>query len=262
MWCSTLGETPGSSAVDLTFPERRGLDGGALRVALHHPMRSWLDSMESLLASRRDVDLVAAHTSARWVTQAVMTCRADILVLHLACVDHTLAETLSHLMTANGRLRVVGLSESSEPKLMLTALRAGVRGWVEPTVSVDRLVATLHGVARGETWIPPSLLTSLLDTLLAAQQSQDELASAFSALTAREIDILGCLVDGMSRKEIADRYVLSVHTVRTHITNLLRKLGVHSVLAAVSLVRQIELPDLRDVPPDLRRPGASPCSRP
>jgi DNA-binding CsgD family transcriptional regulator len=52
----------------------------------------------------------------------------------------------------------------------------------------------------------------------------------------------------MSRQEIADRYVLSTHTVRTHINNLLRKLGVHSTLAAVSIARQVGLPEQRGRP--------------
>jgi len=221
---------------------------GVLKVALHHPMRIWVDSMESLLRDRWDVDLVAAHTSTNWVTHAVMTGRADLLVLYLAEADHTLADTLADLRRVNPRLKVVGLSDSTDPRLIVGAVRAGVRGWLEPTVSVDHLVATLHGVARGETWIPPRLLTSVIDALLTAQETREELGSALKALSAREVDILCCLVQGMSRQEIADRYVLSTHTVRTHINNLLRKLGVHSTLAAVSIARQVGLPEQREHP--------------
>lgn len=218
---------------------------GVLRVALHHPMRIWVDSMESLLKSRWDIDLVAAHTSTNWVTHAVMTGRADILVLFLQEADHTLADTLADLRTVNPRLKVVGLSDVDDPRLVVGAVRAGVRGWVEPTVGLEQLVETLHGVARGETWIPPRLLTPVLDALLTAQEAREELGTALSALSAREVDILSCLVQGMSRQEIADRYVLSTHTVRTHINNLLRKLGVHSTLAAVSIARQVGLPEQR-----------------
>jgi DNA-binding NarL/FixJ family response regulator len=221
-------------------------DVGVLRVALHHPMRLWVDSMETLLSDRWDVDVVAAHTSTNWVTHAVMTGRADILVLYLEKADHTLAEALHDLRQANPRLAVVGLSDSTDPRLLVGAVRAGVRGWVEPTVSVDQLVATLHGVARGETWWPPHLLTPVIEALIATQDTREEAGSALRALSGREIEILACLVQGMSRQEIADRYVLSTHTVRTHINNLLRKLGVHSTLAAVSIARQVGLPEQRN----------------
>ena len=66
-----------------------------LRVALHHPMRIWVDSMESLLQSRWDVELVAAHTSTSWVTHAVMTGRADLLVMYVSEAGNTLTETLA-----------------------------------------------------------------------------------------------------------------------------------------------------------------------
>lgn len=230
----TAGDTP--AGVDV------------LRVALHHPMRIWVDSMESLLQSRWDVDLVAAHTSTNWVTHAVMTGRADILVLHLSEAGNALADTLADLRAVNPDLKVVGLGDTDDVRLVVGAIRAGVRGWVEPTVGLDELMATLHGVARGETWIPPRVLTPVLEALLTAQEAREELGSALKALSAREVDILSCLVQGMSRQEIADRYVLSTHTVRTHINNLLRKLGVHSTLAAVSIARQVGLPEQRERP--------------
>jgi DNA-binding NarL/FixJ family response regulator len=218
---------------------------GVLRVALHHPMRIWVDSMESLLRNRWDIDLVAAHTSTDWVMHAVTTGQADIMILHMAVADPHLAARLDDLRTVNPDLKVVGLSDTDDPRLVLSAVRAGVRGWVEPTVSLDQLVSTLHGVARGETWIPPRLLGPILDALVTAQESREELGTALQALSAREVDILSCLVQGMSRQEIADKYVLSTHTVRTHINNLLRKLGVHSTLAAVSIARQVGLPEQR-----------------
>lgn len=125
------------------------------RVALHHPMRIWVDSMDSLLGGRWDIDLVAAHTNPEWVFHAVATGSADLLLLHLSPDDHTFGARLNTLRQANPRLKVIGLSDSDDPRLVLRAVRAGVRGWVEPTANPDELSATLLGVARGETWIPP-----------------------------------------------------------------------------------------------------------
>ncbi len=219
---------------------------GILRVVLQHPMRIWVDSMESLLKSRWDIDLVAAHTNPEWVFHAVSTGRADILLMHLTADDRGLTTKLEDLRRDNPALGIVGLSDSDDPRLVTRAVRAGVRGWVEPTVSIEHLDATLRGVAAGETWIPPRLLTGVLDSLLTAQDAHDALGGALKALSAREVDILSCLVAGLSRQDIADRYVLSTHTVRTHINNLLKKLDVHSTLAAVSIARQVGLPEMRD----------------
>jgi DNA-binding NarL/FixJ family response regulator len=177
------------------------------------------------------------------VRHAAQAGRADVVLLYVDVSGPALADTVGELRKFSSTLAVVGLSESDDPRLVVEAVRSGVRGWVEPTASADHLVAVLHGVARGETWIPPHLLTGVLDALTASQDSRAELGEALAGLSTRELEILGCLVQGMTRPEIAERYVLSTHTVRTHINNLLRKLDVHSTLAAVALARQAGLPD-------------------
>lgn len=129
---------------------------------------------------------------------------------------------------------------------MTAAMSAGIRGWVEPTTSPDDLVRVLHGVARGETWYPPALLTSVIESLLDDRESRDRTQTVLSTLSARELEILVSLAQGKSRPEIADALTISPNTVRTHINNLLRKLDVHSVLAAVAVARQAGLLDPDD----------------
>jgi DNA-binding NarL/FixJ family response regulator len=114
-----------------------------------------------------------------------------------------------------------------------------VRGWVEPTVSLDELVRVLVGVSEGETWLPPDLLSSVLDSLVEVEETRERTVEVFSSLTARELDILRCLTEGLSRQQIAQKYFLSPHTVRTHINHVLHKLDVHSTLSAVSLARRV-----------------------
>lgn len=212
-----------------------------VRVALHHPQQVWVDSLERLLEPRWDVEVVVAHTSATWVCHAVMTGRVDVILLHLTSADPGLTDLLAGLRRGNPELQAVGLSDSTDNHVLVSAARAGVRGWVEPTSSTEHLVKVLQGVVMGETWIPPTLLTPVMATLLESEETREEANSVMSTLSPREEDVLSCLVQGLSRQEIAERYVLSPHTVRTHITNLLRKLDVHSTLAAVYLARQAGL---------------------
>ncbi len=212
-----------------------------VRVALHHPQQVWVDSLEKLLEPRWDIEVVVAHTSATWVCHAVMTGRVDVILLHLASAGPGLADLLAGLRRANPELQVVGLSDSTDNHVLVSATRAGVRGWVEPTSSTEHLVKVVQGVVMGETWIPPTLLTRVMESLLETEETRETVNSAMSTLSPREEDVLSCLVQGMSRQEIAERYVLSPHTVRTHITNLLRKLDVHSTLAAVFMARQAGL---------------------
>ncbi|MGH3479767.1 MAG: response regulator transcription factor, partial [Nocardioidaceae bacterium] len=99
----------------------------------------------------------------------------------------------------------------------------------------------IRGVSRGEAWFPPAFVTKLLDSLLKAEETRLDSLGVLSALSTRELEVLKCLMEGLTRRDIAERFVLSPHTVRTHINNMLRKLDVHSTLAAVSIARQAGL---------------------
>lgn len=209
-----------------------------VRLALVHPLRSWVDALEVLLAPRAEVQVVAGHTDLAWGRHAVLHGRANVLLMHVDTLDQGLGTVLRELFAARRDLAVVALSDSRDPALLASAVRAGVRGWVEPTVSLDELVRVLVGVSEGETWLPPDLLSAVLDSLVETEETRERTVEVFSSLTARELDILRCLTEGLSRQQIAQKYFLSPHTVRTHINHVLHKLDVHSTLSAVSLARR------------------------
>jgi DNA-binding NarL/FixJ family response regulator len=222
----------------LPVGEARERVEAVLKVVIGHPMRTWADALERLLSPRWDIEVVTAHTKPSWVRNAVITHQADVLLTHAEPPAGDLEERLRDLFAHAPGLSVVVISDSRDRALLNAAIRAGVRGWVEPTSSLDNLVRVLHGVTRGETWFPPALMTPVLDSLLAGDDQRDRRSSALAPLSERELEILACLAQGLTRREIADQLTLSPHTVRTHINNLLHKLNVHSVLAAVSIARQ------------------------
>ncbi|MPZ63264.1 MAG: DNA-binding response regulator [Propionibacteriales bacterium] len=219
-----------------------------IRVALYHPKQAWVDALEVLLESPPDIEVVAAHTNIDWIRSAVAAGKVDLLVVN---IDDQGVEppVVQSLLNSSPGLGVVAVTDAEETTLLSAAVRAGVRGWVKKNASVDHLVRVIRGVYRGETWFPPAFTTRLLDSLLTAEETRKQASGVLSSLSARELEVLSCLVRGLTRQEIAEHFVLSPHTVRTHINNVLRKLGVHSTLAAVSVARQAGLttrPDEQD----------------
>ncbi|MGH3948323.1 MAG: response regulator transcription factor [Pseudonocardiaceae bacterium] len=139
---------------------------------------------------------------------------------------------------------LVVLSRSGEiDGLACAAVRAGVRGWVTKDSPMRHLCEVIRGVLRDETHFPPALLTRILSELTAARRQTDAQAQLLATLTAREREVLSCLCGGMTRQAIARRLYLSPCTVRTHVQNLLTKLGVHSSVAAVALAQRAGPPD-------------------
>jgi DNA-binding NarL/FixJ family response regulator len=140
--------------------------------------------------------------------------------------------------TARPAVRTVVLAEKDDPRRAALALQAGASGWVAKDCSLQRLLTVIRGVLRDETHLPPALLTGVLRELTAARKHRTESERLVESLTPREREVLRCMVAGLGRKAVAERLFLSPHTVRTHMQNVLGKLGVHSTLAAVALARR------------------------
>ncbi|CDR07297.1 two component transcriptional regulator, LuxRfamily [Streptomyces iranensis] len=140
--------------------------------------------------------------------------------------------------SAQPGVRTVVLAERDDPRRAAAALQAGASGWVAKDCSLVRLLAVIRGVLREETHLPPALLTGVLRELTAARKHRTESERLVESLTPREREVLRCMVAGLGRKAVAERLFLSPHTVRTHMQNVLGKLGVHSTLAAVALARR------------------------
>jgi DNA-binding NarL/FixJ family response regulator len=140
--------------------------------------------------------------------------------------------------SAHPGVRTVVLAEKDDPRRAALALQAGASGWVAKDCSLSRLLNVIRGVLREETHLPPALLTGVLRELTAARKHRTESERLVESLTPREREVLRCMVAGLGRKAVAERLFLSPHTVRTHMQNVLGKLGVHSTLAAVALARR------------------------
>jgi DNA-binding NarL/FixJ family response regulator len=144
--------------------------------------------------------------------------------------------------------RTVVLAERDDARRAARALQAGASGWVAKDCSLSRLLAVVRGVLRDETHLPPALLTGVLRELTAARRHRTESERLVESLTPREQEVLRCMVAGLGRKAVAERLFLSPHTVRTHMQNVLGKLGVHSTLAAVALARRAGVGPVELVP--------------
>lgn len=214
-----------------------GAGAGPVAVGLVHPHRTWLQALEILLGACEGVEVAIAHPDPRWVLNAVERGEVDVVVQRLAGLADV-AEVVQ-VRQANSDVRVVVMSECDDQAFIAAVVRAGARGFLLESCSLQELQLALQGVARGETWLAPRHLTRLVDGLLSAEVTEEAEDDQLAPLTSREREILECLVRGMRREEIAARLFLSPNTVRTHIHNMLRKLNVHSTLEAVSIANSV-----------------------
>lgn len=124
------------------------------------------------------------------------------------------------------------------------AVQMGDRNWVAQQSAIESLPTAARGAARGETHQPAAELTQVPASLSERNRSPIPQAEAIALLTARELDVLRCLIEGLTRTQIGLLLHISPNTVRTHIQSILHKLDVHSALTAVAFARRAEIVDL------------------
>ena len=132
--------------------------------------------------------------------------------------------------------RVVIVADHDQPELLETAVEAGADAFVASSSGLADLRDAVAAASRGEAWVPAPLLGSLLRNLIDRRRASDVALARASRLSDRERAVLELLADGAGHEHIAAALFVSPSTVRTHLRNLYRKLGVHSRKEAVALV--------------------------
>lgn len=131
-------------------------------------------------------------------------------------------ETIRRVAVRFPAVKVIALTASIDEARMMGALRAGAAGYVRKDAEPEVLLAAVRAVARGRTYLDPTVSRQLLE----AKVSRDD-------LTAREVDVLRQLALGRSNKEIAAALAIGEETVKTHVANLLAKLQVENRAQAI-----------------------------
>jgi DNA-binding NarL/FixJ family response regulator len=162
---------------------------------------------------------------------------ADVLLLDGDLPGDAAFTVSASISQHSDKPRVVMLSDSSEPRRIVQAIRVGAAAWVRKDQTVEQLLNVVRGVARGEVRLPPAEMRQVLRLLLNEQDQRCGDEGLFATLTPREREVLWHLAEGSGRSDVARQLHLSCNTVRTHLQNLMSKLGVHSTLEAVVMAR-------------------------
>ena len=156
--------------------------------------------------------------------------RVDVAVISATLDGHPTKgfQVARELLASSPKTQVVMLLDSSKPEHVVEAFRAGTRGVLNRSQSLQCLCKCIRCVHKGQVWATSSDLTFVLQALAGASQLRFSLAGDFDVLSQREQDVVRCVAEGLSNRKIAQRLELSEHTVRNYLSRSFEKLGVSS----------------------------------
>ena len=197
------------------------------RVLLADDQRLFREGLRALIDAEDDMTVVGEACDGRECLRLAREVFPELVILDVVMPELNGIETAHVLRQEFPAVRILGLSNRSERRLILRMLKAGCAGYVLKDSSFAELAQAIRVVAAGRLFVSPGPANDLISEFVAI--ADQDRASAFSILTDREIEILQCLTEGKTTKEIAFEFKLSVKTVETHRQSVMDKLNIHSV---------------------------------
>lgn len=210
----------------------------SLRILLADEQSLFREALRVVLEAESDLRVVAdVRDGLHAVAEADRT-RPDVALLHAALPNCDGISAIALIKERVPDCKVLVLTDEEDQGALTHALEAGANGYLTKESPVGELVEAVRAVHRGETLVPSRMLGRLFDGLIRHRRDQDAAIRLMSRLTRREREVLALLAEGAGNEAIAEVLIISPETARTHIQNVLSKLGVHSRLEAATFVMQ------------------------
>ncbi len=200
-------------------------------LAMEHPLFSAV--MRVALTDRGGYDVVGTCTRLTELPAMAKRCRPDVVLMEVESVTCDGVAVLKDLLEILPQCAVLALSAAPGPDLLSRVMSAGAAGFLSFESDVTELLAAVQAAAQGQVVLSGRRLEALVRHL--TQRSAPPTANGPGGpLTERECEVLQLLAAGASTPAIAESMLISPHTARTHVQNVLVKLGVHSRLEAAA----------------------------
>lgn len=181
-----------------------------------------------------DLELVGEAASGKEALELCTQLRPDVILMDLMMPEMNGATATRVVSERWPQMRVIALTNFQDVELVQAALQAGATGYLLKNVLAEDLADAIRSAHAGRPTLAPEATQALI-------QATAQPSTLGQDLTAREWEVLGLLVDGLSNAEIAERLVVGLSTVKFHVSNILSKLDVTSRAEAVALALQHNL---------------------
>ncbi|PWU25134.1 MAG: DNA-binding response regulator [Candidatus Rokuibacteriota bacterium] len=179
------------------------------------------------LLEREHFQVVGEASDGHHAIQQAQALRPDIAVVDLSMPQLNGLDAAREMSRAAPGIKIVALTVHTEDPYVISALRAGIKGYVLKNQASADLVQAIREVSRGMTYLSPGISRAVVEAYLAKTELPPD------PLTGREREVLQLVAEGRTTKEIAKRLGISVKTADSHRTRIMRKLDIHATAGLV-----------------------------
>ena len=192
------------------------------------------DGLRAILSMEDDFEVIADVESAEDIVELMWETKPDVLLLDIRMPQGSGLDAVPAVVRISPNTTVIILTACDEMEEHVRAFKLGARGVVLKDSARQTLVQAIRSVCRGEIWMDPRMRGVLVAELARSGSEGDELAiDRDDGLTDRELEIVRLVAAGKKNKEVAALLAISERTVRTNLTSVFQKLGVHDRIGLV-----------------------------
>lgn len=162
--------------------------------------------------------------------ESVIEFKPDLVIMDLGLPGINGIEATRQIKSFDEKIKVLILTSHKNEAEVWDALSAGANAYCMKDIEPDKLIHVIEFVNEGAAWLDPAIANTILKTITKNKTSKlsDEMGENKERiqLTDRELDVLRLIVDGYSNQEISEKLIVSIHTAKAHVCNILQKLSV------------------------------------
>ena len=193
------------------------------------------DGLKTIITNEEDIQVIAEATNGKELLSIVEREIPDVIVMDINMPEQNGIELTSIIKMKYPTIKILMLTMYKHDEYFMMAIKEGADGYLLKDSPSDEVISAIRTVNKGESVIHTSL-TKKLFMLHQVDKNQDD-----KTLTDREKEVLLCLVEGLTNKEIASKLYISDKTVKIHVSNIFRKLEVKSRSQAIIYAVQNKL---------------------
>lgn len=206
-------------------------------IADDHPL--FRKGMRALLESERGIEVVGEVQNGKEAVDVAVTNQPDVVLMDLQMPEGNGLAATREISNKCPSVAVLIVTLFEDDDSIFAALRAGARGYILKDADEAEMLRAIRAVGEGEAIFSPAIATRLMDYF--AESSTRVPKEVFPELTEREREILTLIARGMTNGAIAERLVISVKTVRNHVSNIYSKMHVADRAQAAIRAREAGL---------------------